>query len=295
MQITTTFEIQGHIIKEVIGVVTANQVLGNNIISENIAAFTDVFGGKSGQYRGKLEELIEDAICQLKEQAKRKGANAIVGFSVSTNQISSKGMSMFMVTATGTAVKLEIDRYAQFEKLHQLHVFYNEGIISEEEYKYEESRIRKAMNNVIASEAKEAAELKRIQDEEAAEKARQKEEADRIYAEKHAAELKAREEERIRYEQEHAEDIKKKAEIIDFIKAEFPKKKSEVERVAATTVANASYKEHIPNIDGLTDYDKMRYLVSINQIPAACKYYCDKYNLPAEDAKEYLLGIFKVM
>lgn len=295
MLITTTFEVQGQVIKEVLGVISANQVLGNNLISENIAAFTDVFGGKSGQYRGKLEELIEDATQQLEERARRKGANAIVGFSVSTNQISSKGMSMFMVTATGTAVKLEIDRYAQFEKLHQLHVFFNEGIISEEEYKYEEERIRKAMHNIIATEAKEAAELKRIQEEEAAEKARQKAEADRIYAEKHAAEIKAREEERRKYEEEHAEVIKRKAEIIDLIKAEFPKKKSAVESVMSSTVANASYSDYIPNIDSLSDYDKMRYLVAINQIPAACKYYCDKYNLSAEDAKEYLLGIFNVM
>lgn len=295
MQITTTFEIQGHLIKEVLGIVTANQVLGNNIISENIAAFTDIFGGKSGQYRGKLDELIDDAISQLKEQARRKGANAIVGFSISTNQISAKGMSMFMVTATGTAVKLEIDRYAQFDKLHKLHVLYNEGIISEEEYTYEESRIRNAMNNIIASEVKEAAERKRIHEEREAEDARLREEAERIYAKKLSADLKARDEERKRYEEEHAEDIKKKAEIIDFIKLEFPKKKSDVERVVINCIENASYTEHIPKIDGLTDYDKMRYLVAIDQIPAACKYYCDKYNLPAEDAKEYLLGIFKVM
>lgn len=295
MTITTTFDIQGFIIEKVLGVVTANQVIGNNIISENIAAFTDVFGGKSGTYRGKLEELIDDVRRQLQSRAISIGGNAIVGFSVSTNQISSKGMSMFMVTATGTAVKIEIDRYALFEKLHHLHLFHKEGIISEEEFKYEEERIRGAMHNIVAFEAKEAAELKRIKEEEEAKTAREREEAERLYAEQQAAEIKKQEEERKKYEEEHAEDIRKKTEIINLIKLEFPKKKSAVQSVSTNSVESASYCEFIPNVDGLTDYDKMRYLVAIDKIPAACKYYCDKYNLSAEDAKEYLLGIFNVM
>lgn len=278
-----------------VGIVSANQVLGNNLISENIAAFSDIFGGKSGQYRSKLDELIEDARKQLISKATAMNANAIVGFSVSTNQISAKGMSMFMVTATGTAVIIETDRYDLLEKLHKLNTYRSEGILSQEEYEYEQSRIKKLMGNVIATEAKAAIEIKRVQELEEAERKRKQEEAQKKYEEEHATELKAKEEAKRKYEAEHADDIRKKAELLDFVNTEFPKRKNEVEKVDLSAVANATYEEIVPKIDGLTHYEIMRYLVSIGNTTSACKYYCDKYNLSAADAKDYLLGIYRVI
>lgn len=148
MIITTTFDVPGYIVDELYGIVTANQVLGNNLISENIAAFTDIFGGKSGQYRGKLDELVEDVTEQMKQKAIKKGANAILGFSISTNQISSKGMSMFMVTATGSLAYLLTDKFKLYKEFQTINSLHNDGIISDEDYAIEKDNFNKKMEIV---------------------------------------------------------------------------------------------------------------------------------------------------
>lgn len=292
MIITTTFDVPGLYISKILGVISANQVLGNNLVSEYIAALTDIFGGKSGQYRSKLDELIDDAKQQLIEKAVALKANAIVGLSVSTNQISAKGLSMFMITATGTAVWVETDRYSLFEKLHKLSIYHSEGLLSDEEYEYEETKIKQEMHNFVAEEAKTAIDRKRIQEEEETKRKLEREEIERKCAAEYAARIKAQEEAQRTYEKEHADEIKKKNKMLEFIKQEFPKHKSDVEDVDLNAIPNATYQEYIPNIPDLTHYEIMRYLVALGKVPGACKYYCDKYNLSPTDAKDYLLGIY---
>lgn len=295
MIITTTFDVPGFITCEVLGVVSANQVLGNNLISENIAAFTDIFGGKSGQYRSKLDELIDDARNQLIQKATYMNADAIVGLSVSTNQISSKGMSMFMVTATGTAVRIETDRYTMLEKLHKLTTYHNERLLTDEEYNYEVDRVKNYMQNVVAHETRTALDRKKAQEEFEAERLRQREEYAKEYEKRHAEEIKVQEEAKRKYEEENAEGIRKKKELIDFVKKEFLSHKDNVETVDLSAVTNASYEDDLPKIKDLTHYDIMRYLVCVGNIAGACKYYCDKYHLTPSDAKDYLVGIYKAL
>lgn len=295
MIITTTFDVPGFITCEVLGVVSANQVLGNNLFSENIAAFTDIFGGKSGQYRSKLDELIDDARNQLIQKATYMDADAIVGFSVSTNQISAKGMSMFMVTATGTAVRIEPDRYTMLEKLHKLTLYHNEGVLSDEEYNYEVDRIKTYTHNVVAEETRSDLDRKKAQEEFEAERLRQREEYAKEYEKRHEEEVKAQKEAKRKLEEEQAEEIRKKKEFLDYINQEFPNHKNDVETVDLSTVLNANYEEDIPKISDLTHYEIMRYLVCKGNIEGACKYYCDKYHLAVTDAKEYLLGIYNAL
>lgn len=105
--ITTTPSIEGHPIKAYLGAINVNVVIGNNFFSEFAASFTDVFGGNSGIYQRKMDAMYESAQKELEKKAKRMGGNAVVGFKTDFDEISGKGKSMFMLSATGTVCKVE--------------------------------------------------------------------------------------------------------------------------------------------------------------------------------------------
>lgn len=105
--ITTTPTIEGHPIKSYLGAINVNVVIGTNFFSDFAASFTDVFGGNSGTYQRKMDAMYESAQKELEKKARRMGCNAIVGFKTDFDEISGKGKSMFMLSATGTACKIE--------------------------------------------------------------------------------------------------------------------------------------------------------------------------------------------
>ena len=105
--ISTTERIENGIIRQYIDVICSNIVVGTNIFSDFAASFSDFFGGKSESYRRKLEYIYNEASKDLKNKAIRIGANAIIGFKVDFDEISGKDKSMFMVSVSGTACKIE--------------------------------------------------------------------------------------------------------------------------------------------------------------------------------------------
>lgn len=105
--VTTTNTIDGATITEYIGPLSANVVIGANILSDILASFTDFFGGRSGTYQSKLDDLYSEALTSLRQKAEGVGADAIVGLTLDFDEISGKGKSMFMVTAVGTAVRVK--------------------------------------------------------------------------------------------------------------------------------------------------------------------------------------------
>lgn len=104
--VTATETIQGATIDKYIDTICANVVLGSNAFADFGASFTDFFGGRSNIYEGKLALIYEKAKKALVQRAQVMGANAIVGFKVDFDEISSQGKSMFMVAASGTACKV---------------------------------------------------------------------------------------------------------------------------------------------------------------------------------------------
>lgn len=164
MILTTTHQIPGYSIDKYKGLVNANQVIGVNIISEWIASITDVIGGTSGTFRHKLDTVYSDVLSALSAKAKEVGANAIVGVRMDFDEISANGKSMFMLTAQGTAVVVSIDRLALCKKLHELKVYLNDGLLTQEEYERECNRVNKDIENVIAEESK-VIELEKLEKE----------------------------------------------------------------------------------------------------------------------------------
>lgn len=102
---STTPNLEGWQIDRYLGTVSAHVVAGTNIFSDIAASWRDVFGGQSASYKKQLEQINEQVIGELKEEASQRGANGIVGLRIDHDQISGQGKEMFMVSATATAVE----------------------------------------------------------------------------------------------------------------------------------------------------------------------------------------------
>ena len=102
MLLTTTPTIAGKEIIEYKGVIFGEVVSGANVVRDFFASITDVIGGRSGVYESKINESRQDALRELEANARKLGANAVVGISFDYATLGTK--SMFMVVATGTAV-----------------------------------------------------------------------------------------------------------------------------------------------------------------------------------------------
>ena len=108
--ISTTNTIDNGKALEYFGVVSSHIVAGTDYFTDLAASFTDIFGGRSFLYRRELERLYDDALDELSNKAQLLGANSILGLKIDMDNISGKGMSMFMITAVGTAAKIQFDK-----------------------------------------------------------------------------------------------------------------------------------------------------------------------------------------
>lgn len=117
--VSTTSGLEGIRITDYVDLVSARIVTGTDWFSDLFAGFSDIFGGRSKTYQNQLKDIYQEVIRQLKAEAVDLGANAIVGLKIDHDEISGKGKQMFMVTATGTAVKIENNGPARnkFERL----------------------------------------------------------------------------------------------------------------------------------------------------------------------------------
>ena len=103
MILTTTPTIEGHPIRNYIGVVTSETIIGANMIKDLKASITDIFGGRSGSYERTLREAKNTSLAELQQRAAAMGANAVVGIDFDYETIGASG-SMLMVACSGTAV-----------------------------------------------------------------------------------------------------------------------------------------------------------------------------------------------
>ena len=103
---TTTHTIEGRKIREYIGLVTGEAIMGANVVRDFMAGITDLIGGRSGAYESKLADARETALQEMQELAQQQGANAVVGIDIDYEVLGARN-GMLMVTATGTAVKIE--------------------------------------------------------------------------------------------------------------------------------------------------------------------------------------------
>jgi len=105
MMISTTDTIPEREVREIVGVVAGEAVLGANIFSDFFANIRDIVGGRAGSYQKVLKEARHHALADMIEEARELGADAIIGVDLDYEAIGEKG-SILMVSANGTAVKL---------------------------------------------------------------------------------------------------------------------------------------------------------------------------------------------
>lgn len=101
MIITTTPTIEGYPIREYKGIVVGEAIMGANFVRDIFASITDIVGGRSGAYESKLADARATAMREIEEEARRVGANAVVGVDLDYEVV---GDSMLMVSVSGTAV-----------------------------------------------------------------------------------------------------------------------------------------------------------------------------------------------
>ncbi|CAM1350381.1 MULTISPECIES: heavy metal-binding domain-containing protein [Tenacibaculum] len=103
MIVTTTPTIEGKPVKEYLGIVTGETIIGANIFKDFFAGIRDIVGGRSGSYEKVLREAKNSALEEMEEMAKQLGATAIVAVDLDYETVGPNG-GMLMVTASGTAV-----------------------------------------------------------------------------------------------------------------------------------------------------------------------------------------------
>ena len=106
MILTTTPTIEGHTIVEYKGVVFGEVISGVNFIKDIKASLRDIVGGRSGSYEQELINARAQALRELEERARQVNADAVVGIDMDYEVLGQSG-SMLMVSASGTAVKLQ--------------------------------------------------------------------------------------------------------------------------------------------------------------------------------------------
>lgn len=100
---TTGFDFAGYSITEYKGVIFSESVLGTGAFSELSASFSDLLGSKSNAFMKKLSQARDYAMLELKRNAYRVGANAIIGISLEYTTFAS---NLIGIAARGTAVTI---------------------------------------------------------------------------------------------------------------------------------------------------------------------------------------------
>jgi uncharacterized protein YbjQ (UPF0145 family) len=101
MLLSTTPTLEGKRILEYHGVVSGDAIIGVNIFRDLFARVRDIIGGRAAGYEKALQEAKAAALADMADEAREKGANAVVGIDLDYETV---GESMLMVAASGTAV-----------------------------------------------------------------------------------------------------------------------------------------------------------------------------------------------
>lgn len=105
MIMTTTSTLDGMKVKQYLGVVSGETIMGANIIRDFMAGITDIIGGRASAYEKSLVEAKEIAMSEMITEAQKMGANAVIGIDLDYETVGQG--SMLMVSVSGTAVIVE--------------------------------------------------------------------------------------------------------------------------------------------------------------------------------------------
>lgn len=105
MIVSTTAALEGHPVREYLGVVTGEVIVGANVFRDFFASITDIVGGRSGKYEAVLSRARDEAMLEMKAKAAELGGNAVIGVDIDY-EVLGQNSSMLMVSVSGTAVAI---------------------------------------------------------------------------------------------------------------------------------------------------------------------------------------------
>ena len=97
---TSTESLEGFSIDSYLGFISAESAMGLGLMKSVYASFSDIAGVESKGLGGKFSEAKEAALTRLDQEARRLGANAIVGVRLDIGNVG----ELVVVMAKGTAV-----------------------------------------------------------------------------------------------------------------------------------------------------------------------------------------------
>lgn len=103
MLITTTEQVPGQDIGEVLGVAIGSTIRARNVGSDILAGLRNVVGGELTEYTSLMSDAREQAIQRMIADAEKLNADAIVGVRLTTSNVAQGAAE---IVAYGTAVKL---------------------------------------------------------------------------------------------------------------------------------------------------------------------------------------------
>lgn len=101
---TTSFEIPGREIAEILGLAQGNTVRARNVGRDMAAGLKNIIGGEIGTYTKMVNDARDEAYNRMINNAQAMGADAVIGVRFTTSAIT-QGASELL--AYGTAVKLK--------------------------------------------------------------------------------------------------------------------------------------------------------------------------------------------
>ena len=104
MIVTTTETIPGKKISKTLGLVRGNTIRARHVGKDIMAGLKNIVGGEIMEYTKLMAESREQALDRMMDDAKRLGANAVVGLHFTTSMIMGAAAELL---AYGTAVIVE--------------------------------------------------------------------------------------------------------------------------------------------------------------------------------------------
>ena len=105
MLVVTTDSIDGKQVREYLGIVAGEAIIGAHVFKDIFAGIRDFVGGRSGGYEDTLREAKDVALAEMQERAQALGADAILAVDLDYEVLGGQGSNMLMVSANGAAVK----------------------------------------------------------------------------------------------------------------------------------------------------------------------------------------------
>ena len=79
MIVTTTNTLDTHEIKQYLGIVTSETIIGANLFKDIFTGIRDIVGGRSGSYEKVLREAKDITLKEMEDQVMRLVADAVIG------------------------------------------------------------------------------------------------------------------------------------------------------------------------------------------------------------------------